>query len=77
MAPAKGLQRVPSTQRTNIPDTGRICPVNGLGSRLQIDFFSFILDYYLVDVSDQRGMIYSDDNPDSTEQRLLALLHHC
>jgi len=27
---AKGLQRVPSAQRTNIPDTGRICPEIGL-----------------------------------------------
>jgi len=39
---------------TFIPDTGCICPENGLRSRLNNDFFSFKLDYSLGDTSEQR-----------------------
>ena len=36
---------------TFIPDTGRICPKNGLGSRLNFVFFSLRLDYDLGNTS--------------------------
>ena len=61
---ANGLQRVPSAQRTNIPHTGRICPKSGSRSRLNIDFFSFSLDYSLGDTSNidffliQSGLLF-------------------
>ena len=47
----KRLQRVPSAQRYFIPSAGWICSKNGLRGRLNIDFFSFSLDFYLGDTS--------------------------